>query len=63
MNQSCSFGVPSGALWISPEKFPVGMGYVPVQQWGTPYSAEMGLARGTIFPALDYPFEMRGCRR
>lgn len=35
---------------------PVGMGYVPWQQWGQTYSMEQGLKQGTIFPELDYPF-------
>lgn len=35
---------------------PVGMGYVPIQQWKQIYSPEMGLCRGTIFPCLDLPF-------
>jgi len=43
-------------------RFPVGMGYVPMQRWETPYPMEQGFMRGTIFPALDYPFAMGRCR-
>lgn len=35
---------------------PVGMGYVPWQQWECVYNPAEGLARGTIFPSLDLPF-------
>ncbi|MDE7035797.1 MAG: spore coat associated protein CotJA, partial [Eubacteriales bacterium] len=31
-------------------------GFVPVQAWEEPYAADLALARGTIFPALDKPF-------
>ena len=43
---------------------PVGMGYVPMQQWGCVYSVDEGLSRGTIFPDLELPFlgcVPRGC--
>ncbi len=45
------------------EQYPVGMGYVPWQQWQQTYSLEKGLNRGTIFPDLDLPFLMGRCRR
>lgn len=45
------------------ENFPVGMGYVPMQNWETPYPMDQGFRRGTIFPSLDYPFVMGRCRR
>lgn len=48
---------------FGPPRYPVGMGYVPVQEWETPYSMEQGFRRGTIFPSLDYPFLMGRCRR
>ena len=44
-------------------QYPVGMGYVPVQRWETPFPMEHGFQRGTIFPSLDYPFVMGRCRR
>ena len=36
--------------------FPVGMCYVPFQQWETPYAENTALERGTMFPGLDKPF-------
>lgn len=45
-----------------PENTPIGMGYVPMQQWGTVYPADTGFQRGTIFPELDLPFQMGRCR-
>ena len=41
---------------------PIGMGYVPWQQWGQTYPLERALERGTIFPELDLPFMMGRCR-
>lgn len=35
---------------------PVGIGYVPWQQWECVYNVDEGLSRGTIFPSLDLPF-------
>lgn len=45
------------------EQYPVGMGYVPWQQWQQTYPLEQGMHRGTIFPDLDLPFTMGRCRR
>ena len=39
------------------------MGYVPMQNWETPYPISHGFMQGTIFPSLDYPFMMGGCRK
>ncbi len=44
------------------EQYPVGMGYVPWQQWQQTYSLEQGFKRGTIFPDLDLTFKMGRCR-
>ena len=44
------------------EQSPVGMGYVPWQQWQQTYSLENGFKRGTIFPDLDLTFNMGRCR-
>ena len=41
----------------------LGMGYVPMQMWGTIYPLARGFVRGTIFPSLDLPFAMGRCRR
>ena len=35
---------------------PLGIGYVPVQEWGQTYCPDKALQRGTIFPPLDLPF-------
>ena len=35
---------------------PVGIGYVPWQQWDCVYNIDEGLSKGTIFPCLDLPF-------
>lgn len=39
-----------------PKNTPIGMAYVPMQQWDETYSIEKGFDRGTIFPELDLPF-------
>lgn len=44
-----------------PEKTPIGMAYVPYQQWGEIYEANEGFCRGTMFPELDYPFKGGDC--
>lgn len=36
---------------------PLAMTYTPMQQWKSTYSDAVSLARGTIFPDLDLPFE------
>ena len=63
MNGSYFSGSISGNQQIPADRFPVGMGYVPMQQWETPYPLETGLAHGTIFSALDYPFVMGRCAK
>jgi len=47
---------------VFPTYTPIGMGYVPMQQWGQLYPAGTGFQRGTIFPELDLPFQMGRCR-
>lgn len=42
-----------------PSETPIGMCYVPFQQWETPYAENVAFERGTIFPALDLPFTGR----
>ncbi len=51
---------PQAVTSFCPDRFPVGMGYVPVQKWEAVYSADRALKQGTIFPALDLEF-MRRC--
>ena len=52
----------TGGMCGNHEHFPVGMGYVPMQNWENPYPMEHGFRRGTIFPSLDYPFTGGRCR-
>lgn len=35
---------------------PLGIGYVPIQEWGQTYCPDKALFQGTIFPPLDLPF-------
>lgn len=35
---------------------PIGMAYVPMQQWRQLYDPTVGFHRGTIFMELDKPF-------
>ena len=44
-----------------PLKTPIGMTYVPVQQWGETYKVEEAFDRGTLFPELDFPFGGGDC--
>ena len=45
------------------DKFPVGMAYVPWQNWNQIYELDKALSRGTLFPELDKPFiGRRACR-
>ncbi|MBE6837404.1 MAG: spore coat associated protein CotJA [Ruminococcus sp.] len=44
---------PYGAF---PVDMPIGMCYVPMQNWGMLYDEDKGLDRGTIFRELDKPF-------
>ncbi len=60
----CSPGIaPPSRPVFSLDQFPVGMGYVPWQNWESTYPLTQGYHRGTIFPSLDYPFVMGRCRR
>ena len=38
------------------DQLPVGMAYVPWQNFQNLYDPHMGLDRGTLFRELDYPF-------
>ena len=45
------------------EHMPIGMAYVPWQQWRCLYEPKDALKRGTLFEELDLPFEMaKECR-
>lgn len=39
-----------------PKETPVGMAYVPYQQWQNIYEPDVALERATIFKDLDKPF-------
>ena len=43
------------------DRFPIGMGYVPMQRWSQPSPLDEGFCRGTIFTELDLPFVMGRC--
>jgi hypothetical protein len=45
-----------------PPQTPIGMCYVPLQQWETPLAENVGFEAGTIFPSLVLPFNTsKGC--
>lgn len=53
-NEACeNCAQPMGKF---PSQTPVGMCYVPMQEWCEIYDNEKGLERGTIFKELDKPF-------
>lgn len=60
MNRSC-YDCPNTCAGCM-EQYPVGMGYIPWQQWQQTYPLEQALRKGTIFPDLDLPFTMGRCR-
>ena len=37
-------------------QFPLGMAYVPMQQWGELYDHETAICEGTAFPCLNLIF-------
>lgn len=39
-----------------PAETPIGMAYVPYQQWKNIYETDVAFDRGTIFKDLDKPF-------
>lgn len=43
------------------EQFPVGMAYVPMQEFTDIYEEGKALQKGTIFAQLDYPFLIGFC--
>ncbi len=43
-----------------PEMTPLGMAYVPFQQWEEPYDLDMAFHCGTAFSALDFPYRGGG---
>jgi len=62
-NPSCGCGYKQKSMsdmlpvhYDSIDNFPVGMCYVPWQQWNQIYDLEKGFHCGTIFPELNKPF-------
>ena len=49
----CRCEQPQGKF---PQNTPIGMAYVPFQEWEEPYDENTALMKGTIFPSLDKPF-------
>ena len=45
------------------DSYPIGMGYVPWQEFKDLYDPDRGLHAGTIFMELDKPFTGRRCVR
>ena len=41
---------------IDPRLLALAMGFVPSQEFDTPYEPALAFNRGTIFPGLDKPF-------
>ena len=48
--------ISTETMSVFPDKTPIGMCYVPFQQWETPFAENVALEKGTIFPSLDLPF-------
>lgn len=46
----------SGETARFPQNTPLGMAYVPYQQWGQVSDESEALTKGTLFPELDFPF-------
>lgn len=59
-NEDRTCGIPKTIVTTS--ESPAGMGYVPWQTWTQTYDLCKALMVGTLFPELDYPFEVRRCR-
>ncbi len=47
----------NGAWGDMPAPLPLAMAYIPPQRWTAVYDRDQALAAGTLFPALDLPFE------
>lgn len=52
----------TGSMSRFPEETPLGMAYVPMQQWSEVYDEAEAFSVGTLFPELNLPFEPEeGC--
>jgi hypothetical protein len=56
VNMTTQTTVNIESMTAFPAEMPIGMCYVPFQQWETPYAENVALEKGTIFPSLDLPF-------
>ncbi|MCL2054063.1 MAG: spore coat associated protein CotJA [Oscillospiraceae bacterium] len=56
MNNHTDLSRP-GAISPFPPETPIGMAYVPFQQWEAPLPENIALEKGTVFPSLFLPFE------
>ncbi|MCM1530196.1 MAG: spore coat associated protein CotJA [Alistipes sp.] len=59
---SAAFSAVRASMTPFPAATPVGMAYVPFQNWGEINSPEKALASGTLFPELCFPFQEGGRR-
>lgn len=50
----------NGMTSVLPKNISLAMAYVPFQQWDDVYTDDEAFNRGTLFPALDFPFERGG---
>lgn len=53
---SCPTCMKNSMMSAFPAETPVGMAYVPYQQWKNVYEPSVALDRGTVFEDLDKPF-------
>lgn len=56
MNLKCSSVYSKENKTPFPDETPIGMTYVPFQQWEAVYPENTAFERGTIFPSLYLPF-------
>lgn len=56
MKSSDNGTMDNGTMSAFPAETPIGMCYVPFQQWEKPYAENIALEQGTMFPSLDLPF-------
>ena len=47
---------PEDGMSPFPAATPLGMAYVPYQQWSEVYGEEEAMCSGTLFPELVFPF-------
>lgn len=54
--KSCPTCLKNSMMSTFPAETPIGMAYVPYQQWKNVYDPTVALDRGTVFEDLDKPF-------